>query len=244
MKRSLSALLALLLVLTLCACGAAEEAADQAQEETAQTQEEGTETQEEGTEAQEETGNGSKLAAVFDAMDPETGVHLNYDVYVDALGTNARYDVQGKGSSCYTLQSLLREGAEDYDSIKLVLDGTYYTLQVRDKTGMSSQGMAMDNALLSDTLYAAVMRCKDRGDFTESEAVLGETTYQAEVFPVTPSSPLEQTFCFDDEGNLAGYIISANEEMGVGEMVYTVNTIDDQVDESLFTVDGYTITEI
>lgn len=231
MKRSiLTLLLALLTVLALCACGGtAEEPAETAEaEETAET-------------AEEESGPVSKLVAVYDSMDPETGVHMNYDVYIVSMDTTSQYDVHGKGGTYYARQSM--EKYEGYDSIKFIQDGMFYTLKVRDNTGISMKGPSTDNAMITDGVYSAIQQCRSRDDFTVGEATLNGETYEAELFPAIASAPIAYTFCFDEAGNLVGLIYEANEDLGTPEMDYTIRVIDDQVDESLFDISGYTITE-
>ncbi len=197
MKQSiLTLLLALLLALGLAACGGgtAEEPAE-AEESTETTEPAETEEPEE-TEPAEGT---SKLVAVYDSMDPEAGVHMVYDVYLESMGTT-RYDVHTKGGTYYARQSMQKEGYEDYDSVKFIQDGVFYTLHVKDQDGISMKGPSTDKAIITDSVYSGIQLCKDRTDFTAGQTEVDGATYDSETFPVSAASPMEQTFCFDGDG--------------------------------------------
>ena len=240
MKQSiLTLLLALLLALGLAACGGgtAEEPAEA--EESTETTEPAESEEPEETEPAEGT---SKLVAVYDSMDPEAGVHMVYDVYLESLGTT-RYDVHTKGGTYYARQSMQKEGYEDYDSVKFIQDGVFYTLHVKDQDGISMKGPSTDKAIITDSVYSGIQLCKDRTDFTAGQTEVDGTTSDSETFPVSAASPMEQTFCFDGDGNLAVYIAAASEQYSTPEVKYTILSIDDQVDESLFDISGYTIEE-
>lgn len=240
MKQSiLTLLLALLLALGLAACGGgtAEEPAEA--EESTETTEPAESEEPEETEPAEGT---SKLVAVYDSMDPEAGVHMVYDVYLESMGTT-RYDVHTKGGTYYARQSMQKEGYEDYDSVKFIQDGVFYTLHVKDQDGISMKGPSTDKAIITDSVYSGIQLCKDRTDFTAGQTEVDGATYDSETFPVSAASPMEQTFCFDGDGNLAVYIAAASEQYSTPEVKYTILSIDDQVDESLFDISGYTIEE-
>ena len=240
MKQSLLALLlAPLLALVRAARGGgtAEEPAEA--EESTETTEPAESEEPEETEPAEGT---SKLVAVYDSMDPEAGVHMVYDVYLESLGTT-RYDVHTKGGTYYARQSMQKEGYEDYDSVKFIQDGVFYTLHVKDQDGISMKGPSTDKAIITDSVYSGIQLCKDRTDFTAGQTEVDGTTYDSETFPVSAASPMEQTFCFDGDGNLAVYIAAASEQYSTPEVKYTILSIDDQVDESLFDISGYTIEE-
>ena len=241
----LTLLLVLLLALTLCACGGAAEAPAEAEEsaETAETAEPAEEEEPE-TPAEGQTADGvSRLAAIYDRMDPKSGIHMNYDVYLDNLKATSRYDVHSKAGTYYARQSLLKDGYEDYDTIKFIQDGAFMTLHVKDKTGISVKGPSTDNIMITDSVYSAVQQCQGRDDFSAGQVEVDGITYDAEIFPVASVAPMEQTFCFDENGELALYIAAASEDYGTPEVKYTINVIDDAVDESLFDISGYTITE-
>ena len=243
MKKSiLTLLLALLLALGLAACGggAAVEPAEEESTETTEPAE--AEEAEENTEETASAEGASKLVAVYDSMDPEAGIHMVYDVYLESLGTT-RYDVHTKGGTYYARQSMQKEGYEDYDSVKFIQDGVFYTLHVKDQDGISMKGPSTDKAIITDSVYSGIQLCKDRTDFTAGQTEVDGTTYDSETFPVSAASPMEQTFCFDGDGNLAVYIAAASEQYSTPEVKYTILSIDDQVDESLFDISGYTIEE-
>lgn len=185
--------------------------------------------------------NISKMAAIYNNMDPEAGIHINY-VSISPLTPDHKghIDVHCKGGSFYRLDST--EGLESYDRATLIMEGNRYTLSEEDKTYKILEGYPVSEDLMtSDGVYNWIKFCKDLTDFTTGEAELGGQTYAAEFFPKTSAVGCDMAFCFREDGSLAGFIDTST--MEEGPFIISFNTIDDQVDEGLFSYSGYTLRE-
>lgn len=185
--------------------------------------------------------NISKMAAIYNNMDPEAGIHINY-VSISPLTPDHKghIDVHCKGGSFYRLDST--EGLESYDRATLIMEGNRYILSEEDKTYNILEGYPVSEDLMtSDGVYNWIKFCKDLTDFTTGEAELDGQTYYAEFFPESSDTMCDLTVCFREDGSLAGIIDTSSFEEG--PFIYSINTIDDQVDESLFTYSGYTLRE-
>ena len=96
-----------------------------------------------------------------------------------------------------------------------------------------------------DSLYSAIETHAQETDYhmetkDENGGMITVVTYPASGFEP------EASFWFDGEGKLVRYeegapVIDIGFE--IGESVYTVESIDTAVDESLFDISGYQITE-
>lgn len=264
MKKRIAYLLALCLAAAFImpACGnkqeAAAPAASEAEQEVTETAAKETpevteEATPEVTEAPEDaaeeeatpeasTQGASKLSALYDALDPAAGIHMNYDVYVKSMDTTARYDAYGKGEQYYCRQTVLADGMEDYDTVQCYQDGYMMSLQVKEKTGIRMEAPALDGvAMKYNDLYSAMLLRHAETEYTTEKREIDGTSYDAEIFPENETSYIEQTFCFDEQGNLAYYLVSPSEELGTDEINYKINAIDTSVDESLFDISGYEI---
>ena len=93
--------------------------------------------------------------------------------------------------------------------------------------------------MAADPLYVEMKFCKDRTDFTTGETELNGQTYASEFYPENSTVGVELTFCFREDGSLAG-VIEMNPMLD-GTITYSINALDDQADESLFTYSGYTL---
>ena len=99
--------------------------------------------------------------------------------------------------------------------------------------------------MLMDSLYSELRTASARTDSSEQEREAEGSTYSADVYPQTEYSP-EKVFFFAEDGQLI-YCFSAaplvESASFVGDSFYTVETIDSEVDESLFDISAYTIGE-
>ncbi len=108
---------------------------------------------------------------------------------------------------------------------------------------------------MMDDVFSLLWSCGQRLDYTEENAELeeedgetGETVlhpYTTVIYPATEYEP-EYIFYFDEDGQLARIHEDApviETAVDIGESLYTVYAIDDAVDDSLFDISGYEITE-
>ena len=181
----------------------------------------------------------SKLNAVFNSMDPDAGIHMSYDMVTPVYPDHPTHiDIHCKGRSFYRLDSVV--GLEAYDSIALIMDGQRYRLNEEDKTYIVYEDYIEPSDLMAaDPLYVEMKFCKDRTDFTTGETELNGQTYASEFYPENSTVEVELTFCFREDGSLAG-VIEMNPMLD-GTITYSINALDDQADESLFTYSGYTL---
>ncbi len=100
-----------------------------------------------------------------------------------------------------------------------------------------------DNVLMLDPLYAVIFRYARQTEFTEEARDFNGTSCTAAVYPATEYTP-ETVFFFDEADRLVGVVEEkpvVNSALEIGKTVYTVHVIDDQIDEALFDISGYTI---
>ena len=155
-------------------------------------------------------------------------------------------DVQAKDGQYYSLRTTKAGGYEQL-SATLYKDGKSYVLYPDEKRGnvalAYSSSLLTDNILLMDELFKDIYTCAFRKDFTEETRELEGVRYTAEVFPAQDYSA-ETVFFYDDAGKLVHVLKGAPVIMpDLGETFYTVRAIDGKVDEALFDISGYTITE-
>ena len=190
----------------------------------------------------------SSLYAFSRSLDSAAGLHLVYSAHQDYMDADQDYDVQGRGGMYYSRRTTRVSGLES-TSVTLFRDGTAYNLDPDKKTGIKVTSTSVqavnEDALIMDDLYSAVVRNAERTDFTQETREVDGKEYAAEVFPARAEYESAYTFCFDGEGMLA-YCEEVHPDVGeihVGASFYTLKAIDGAVDDALFELGGYTITE-
>ena len=188
----------------------------------------------------------SLLYAVYAPMDLTQGVHLNYDMHLEALDTTSNYDVLGKDGIYYSRRQLAGEEYAKYATISFFQDGNMYSLDEYDKTGTlatsTDSEYVKQHYFEMDSLYSAINRRAKEFDYTEEEREYEGKTYTAEIYPEIDEYPYEEVFLFDEDGQLAYYLVTISDSLG--EEVFTINLINDAVDESLLDISGYEITPL
>ncbi len=199
-----------------------------------------------GTDEASDQGPASRVNALWQSLNSEEGVHFNYRLNSDYLNSTQDFDVHAKGGNYYSSRTTHVAGAVD-TTITVFKDGKAYNLSPDDMTGVlateTSSSIIAADAMLMDTLYSAIFAKAQEADYTEEERMVDGVSYTAEVFPAGEYK-LEAVFCFDEEGSLKYYIEGApvgESSIDIGESVYTVNTIDSKLDESLFDISAYAI---
>jgi len=186
----------------------------------------------------------SKLFALYESLKPDEGIHLNYEVSIEKMDQDSGYDVHIKGDKYYSRFSLLDEKYKDFDTVTFFENGNLYTLQVREKTGILASTInyeyVRNNVAMMDQLYSAIAQRAPGLEYTEEEREFEGEKYFAEIYPAEPSGyPSEAVFLFDEDGNLAYYIVTLSDTLG--ESVYRIHAIDSEVDESLLDISDYAI---
>ena len=205
-------------------------------------------TLEELMEALEADAPDSRLRALWESLDTETGVHMRYDLHTEFMDADQSIDVHGKDGVYYSRRTTTVSGFEN-TVITFFRDGTAYNLFPKDMTGViattTTSSIVSDNVMRLDALYSAIWNRAQESDYSVETREMDGVTYTVEVFPASEYQA-ESAFYFDSRGQLAYYIEGApviDTVVEIGELVYTIHTIDDAVDETLFDISGYDITE-
>ena len=189
-------------------------------------------------------GSESALQALMQEMDPESGIHLNYGYVDESNEFDLTYDVHIKGDSVYiTYDGSV--GSLSGGSTRLTTDGKAYTLYPDEKRAVYATSASALNGsqYLQDYLIREMWTHAKQDEYDVEERTVDGVTYTVEVYPAPNEYQPGASFFFDDQGELARCEVDAYEVSGneFGEVLYTVNTIDDDVDESLFDLSDYTI---
>lgn len=195
-----------------------------------------------------EEANKTKLDYILDGIDPVAGAHLRYQRRLDALNTVQDYDVYAKDGVYYSARTTKVAGAES-TLVTFIKDGKVYNLYPGKKTGNYVTDLPLsvtnDNILLMDDLFSEMRMASVRTDQVEEDREIEGASFLAEVYPQTEYSP-ETVFYFTEDGSLAYCYTAApviESAAYVGDSLYTVGSIDGEVDESLFDISAYTIQE-
>ena len=195
-----------------------------------------------------EEANKTKLDFVLDGIDPVAGAHLRYQRRIDALNTVQNYDVYAKDGMYYSSRTTKVDSAEG-TVITFIKDGKVYNLYPDKKTGNYVTDLPLsvtnDNILLMDALFSEMQMASVRTDQVEEDREIEGASFPAEVYPQTEYTS-ETVFYFAEDGTLAYCYTAApviESAAYVGDSLYTVESIDGEVDESLFDLSAYTIQE-
>lgn len=198
--------------------------------------------------AAEEESSKTRLGLFLDTLDMEEGIHLKYQLKVDYMDAVQEYDVHAKGGTYYSSRTTKVSGYEN-TTVTFIRDGKVYNLSPDDKTGKYITDLPLSytnaNLMLMDSLYSELTMATTRTGRTEEERELEGTTYSVDVYPETEyQSETIVYFDGDDQPVFCSKAAPVIETaVDIGESFYTVEVIDDQVDESLFDVSAYNISE-
>ena len=190
----------------------------------------------------------SRLYALSQGMDIQAGVHMVYSVHHDYMNADQDYDVQGRGGMYYSLRTTQVAGKQNAAAV-LFRDGTAYNLSPESATGLKVTSTSMqsvnEDALLMDTLYRAIRNNADRTDFIRENREISGIAYDVEVFPAPDEYQSDFAFYFDGDGRLVyceeTHSTSSSIQMGIS--FYLIHIIDGNLNDALFELTGYTITE-
>lgn len=188
----------------------------------------------------------SRLYALARGMDSSAGVRLVYSVHQDYMDADQRYTVQGRGAMSYSRRVTSALGVEG-GLTELFLDGTAYHLDSEAGTAKkvtSVEPGIIQDALMMNSLYSAILQNAARTDYTEETREVDGRSYAVEVYPAPNEYQAACAFYFDEAGRLA-YCEEKHPDSAVqlGTSFYTVEAIDGEVDDALFSLEGYTVTE-
>lgn len=188
----------------------------------------------------------SRVSELYRSIDAAAGAHLDYEYHSDYMDSTSIFDVHAGGGRYYSLRTTKMDGVESL-SATLYLDGKCYNLYPDEKRGSLavaySSSLLADNILLMDELFKDLYGCAFRKDFSEEKREIDGVSYTVEVFPAVDYNA-EIAFYFDDAGQLVHVLKGAPVIMPeLGETFYTVRGIDGAVNEALFDITGYEITE-
>lgn len=193
-----------------------------------------------------EQANKTALGLVLGGIDPVAGAHLRYQRRINALDTVQEYDVYAKDGVYYSARTTKTAGAQS-TVITFIKDGKVYNLYPDKKTGNYVTDLPLsitnENILLMDDLYSEMRMISMRTDHVEEEREIEGASFPAEVYPQTDYDP-ETVFYFADDGSLAYCYTAApvvESAAYIGDILYTVESIDGEVDESLFDISSYEI---
>ena len=193
-----------------------------------------------------EEANKTALGLVLGSIDPVAGAHLRYQRRINALDTVQEYDVYAKDGVYYSARTTKTAGAQS-TVITFIKDGKVYNLYPDKKTGNYVTDLPLsitnENILLMDDLYSEMRMTSMRTDHVEEEREIEGASFPAEVYPQTDYDP-ETVFYFADDGSLAYCYTAApvvESAAYIGDILYTVESIDGEVDESLFDISSYEI---
>ena len=193
-----------------------------------------------------EEANKTALGLVLGGIDPVAGAHLRYQRRINALDTVQEYDVYAKDGVYYSARTTKTAGAQS-TVITFIKDGKVYNLYPDKKTGNYVTDLPLsitnEDILLMDDLYSEMRMTSMRTDHVEEEREIEGASFPAEVYPQTDYDP-ETVFYFADDGSLAYCYTAApvvESAAYIGDILYTVESIDGEVDESLFDISSYEI---
>ena len=190
----------------------------------------------------------SKLGTFWSQLDSADAVHLSYDMHTEYMDATQSIDSYSKGGMFYSYKLTKVSGFES-PSVVVFRDNTAYNLDPEKKTGVIattvSSSYFADNIERLDSLYSDIWTYAHEKDCTEETREKDGVTYNVEYFPAGEYTA-ECAFYFDESGQLVYVEKGAPVIEGlqdIGTSTYTIKTIDNEVDEALFDISGYEITE-
>ena len=190
----------------------------------------------------------SKLGTFWSQLDAADAIHLSYDMHTEYMDATQSIDSYCKGGMFYTYKLTKVSGYENA-SVVVFRDNTAYNLDPEKKTGVIattvSSSYFSDNIERMDSLYSDIWTYAHETDCTEETREKDGVTYDVEYFAAGEYTA-ECAFYFDENGQLVYVEKGAPVIEGlqdIGTSTYTIKTIDNEVDEALFDISGYEITE-
>lgn len=190
----------------------------------------------------------SKLGTFWSQLDAADAIHLSYDMHTEYMDATQSIDSYSKGGMFYSYKLTKVAGFES-PSVVVFRDDTAYNLDPEKKTGVIATTVSStyfaDNIERLDTLYGDIWTYAHESECTQETREKDGVTYDVEYFPAGEYTA-ECAFYFDENGQLVyvekgAPVIEGLQE--IGGSTYTIKAIDNEVDEALFDISGYEITE-
>ena len=190
----------------------------------------------------------SKLGTFWSQLDAADAIHLSYDMHTEYMDATQSIDSYSKGGMFYSYK-LTRVAGYESPSVTVFRDNTAYNLDPEKKTGVIattvSSSYFSDNIERLDSLYSDIWTYAHETDCTSETREKDGVTYDVEYFPAGEYTA-ECAFYFDENDQLVYVEKGAPVIEGlqdIGTSTYTIKAIDNEVDEALFDISGYEITE-
>lgn len=184
---------------------------------------------------------GSMLDAVYNSLDADTGVHLNYTMHAASMGAEINYDVHAKGTSGYTVKTSYAFGMSAVSASCFIGDTSYILnpdkMEAQAVLTLSPTLLKYHSYIRQDELGKLMDKWAGSAGFQVETREVDGVSYTVEVYPADGGT--EVAFYFDDSGHLA--CVRNDSISSLGELFYTVYAIDTEVDESLFDISAYTV---
>ena len=190
----------------------------------------------------------TRLSVFYTAVITGPTIHYSYDYqrdYTDDfMDVSGKVEVFAKEDVFYSMTETERDGASSSSGTFINADGVFSLSPAENKAyyAIDSEGLNYRIMLGMDEFCQKLERHSEDTDFTEETREIDGITYIADVYPADEFSP-EYTYCFTEEGILA-YIFTGPAKAGdvdLGETSYKLNGVYAEVDESVFSLDGYVI---
>lgn len=190
----------------------------------------------------------SKLGTFWSQLDAADAIHLSYDMHTEYMDATQSIDSYSKGGMFYSYKLTKVAGFES-PSVVVFRDDTAYNLDPEKKTGVIATTVSStyfaDNIERLDTLYGDIWTYAHESECTQETREKDGVIYDVEYFPAGEYTA-ECAFYFDENGQLVyvekgAPVIEGLQE--IGGSTYTIKAIDNEVDEALFDISGYEITE-
>ena len=188
----------------------------------------------------------SILYGIYKNIDAKNGAHLDYEYHSDYMDSTSVFDVHAENGIYFSLRTTR---TKDYEQLNAncFKDGTSYVLYPNEMRGnvatRISSSIITNNVLMLDDLYGLIYQRAWRRDFATETKELDGMKYTVEVYPAQ-NYVAEVTFYYNSDGKLEHVLVGPLQTAPeLGETFYTVHAIDDVVNETLFDISGYTITE-
>lgn len=195
----------------------------------------------------------SRLTKVYESLQDENGkiskMHLNYRAERMVNGWWQTRDIYIAPGIIYVFDESNTDGTE----VTLYKDGVRFVLNPEEKTGTGIKDehwfLEMDGVINEVENFINIFTGHTyRNDYVDVTRYLGDKVYKAEVFAENRYNP-EIAFYFDEDGSLVycyeeKYYGISPAGYGKGEILFTINTLEKNFDESVFDISDYEITEL